>query len=120
MLYERGTSFTAAVAKIKNAEEAKQTYTAFLLNPDKAVAHHNIGAYRYYNPMTAKTIEGYNGDGEHGAGRLLTTYLLKKNLTNIAVFISRGSEGTHIGKKRFQLMEEAVESALSKLLLETE
>lgn len=117
-IFEKGSSFAACVAKVRNADEARRAYTALLMNPDKAVACHNIGAYRLFNPATATTSERYCDDGEHGAGKVLTTFLTKKNLTNVAVFVSRGSDGTHLGKRRFQLLEEAVESALSKLALE--
>ena len=73
---------------------------------------HKIAVYRLYSPHTARTEEGWVDDGEHGAGKRICEVLHKKNLTNIVVFLTRGTSGNHLGPKRFKLMEDAVESAL--------
>ena len=115
VILEGGSSFTAAVAKVKNIKEARGAYKSFLLAPGRLSARHNIGIYRVTSPETAKTEEDWDDDGEYGSGRVLRNYLHKKNLTNIAVFLSRGTDGTHLGSRRYGLMEEAVESALQRL-----
>lgn len=112
---ERGSSFTASVAEVGSGKEARDAYTALLLDPKNMSAAHNIGAYRVTNPTTARTEEEYSDDGEHGAGKTLRNVLLRRNKTNIAVFVTRGSDGTHLGNKRFRLMEDAVVSALAAL-----
>lgn len=114
---ERGSTFTASAAHVSSLSEARQAYQVLLTDPNKMVARHNIGVYRITNPLTAKTEEDFADDGEHGAGRTIRNHLLRKNATNVVVFITRGSDGTHLGSRRFRLMEEAVDSALSKLTL---
>ena len=111
VITERGSSFAAAVATVSSVEEVRKAYKSFVLS-GRLSSRHNLATYRIYNPTSAKTVEGWEDDGEHGGGRTLRNYLQKRNLTNIAVFLSRGSEGTHLGNRRYQLMEEAVESAL--------
>lgn len=114
-LQERGSTFRASVAEIHNRDEARQVYKAFILDADRLTAQHNIGVYRLFNNQTAKTEENYCDDGEHGAGRVIRNHLHRMNKTNIAVFVSRGTDGTHLGNKRYRLMEEAVDSALANL-----
>lgn len=111
-IYEGGSSFVAMATRVKNTEEARKAYQAFLLKPGSLAARHNVGVYRVYTPENAKTEEDWYDDEEHGSGRVLKNLLHKMNLTNIALFLSRGTDGTHLGTRRFRVMEEAAESAL--------
>ena len=115
VILEGGSSFLAAVAKVTTLQDARQAYQAFLLQPGRLAACHNIGIYRVTNPTTSKTEEDWADDGAHGAGRVLKNLLHRKNLTNVALFLSRGSDGLHLGTRRFRLLEEAAESALERL-----
>lgn len=114
-LYEGGSSFTSAVAKATNIQEVRAAYHSYLRGPGKLAMAHNIAVYRLYSPHTARTEEGWVDDGEHGAGKRICEVLHKKNLTNMVVFLTRGTSGNHLGPKRFKLMEAAVESALKNL-----
>lgn len=112
---DKGSSFTASAAKVHSLKEARQAYTAFLLAPGKAAAAHNIGVYRLYNPLSAKTEEAYCDDGDHGAGKLIRNHLMKMNITNTAVFVSSTIGSAYLGSARHRLMMEAVDSAVSQL-----
>ena len=115
-IIERGCSFVASVTEVQTLDDARRAYQAFLVRPGRLAARHNIGVYRLYSRETAKTEEDWCDDDDHGAGRFLKNLLHQKNLTNIAVFLSRGTDGTHLGSRRFHLMQQAVESALKRFL----
>lgn len=111
-----GTSFCATAARMSPFTEVRKAYQVFLLQPGRLAALHNMSIYRITTPSTTKTEESWADDGEHGAGKQIRTYLQNRNLSNVAVFISLASDGTLRGPRRIKLMEDAVDSALSKLL----
>lgn len=115
VMTEGGSSFVAAAVRVKTINEARNAYQVFLMKPGRLSAAHNIATYRLYSPGTAKTEEGWVDDNEHGAGKRIRNHLLKKNLTNVLVLLSRGSYGTHLGIRRHTIMLEAVDSALAAL-----
>ena len=56
--------------------------------------------------------EDYCDDGEHGAGHYMPKTLQVSNVTNLAVFIVQYQHGQKIGSVRFQLMWNALQSAV--------
>ena len=112
---EGGSSFVAAAASIRSIQDVRAAYHNFLSKPGRLAAAHNLAAYRLYSPHTTKTEEGWEDDGDHGAGKKLLDLLHRQNRTNTVVFLSRGSAGSHLGPRRHKIMAEVAESALSKL-----
>ena len=111
-----GHMFTATVARVFKLEDVKAAYLKLLMNPSCAGASHNVAGYALYNPLTAKTTQGYQDDREYGAGRFLLQLLQRRNRKNIVVFITRRfTSSTHLGPARFDAMEKAVDSALKFL-----
>ena len=116
VIFDAGSSFQAAAARVKSIQEARKAGTVFRLEPGRLAAAHNISVLRLFSTTTSKTQEWWDDDGEYGAGNRIRNLLHRKNLTNIIVFLSRGTEGIHLGAKRHIHMEEAVKSALENLL----
>ena len=114
-IFEGGSSFSAAAIHVKNINEAREAYQAFLLKPACLAARHNIGVYRVFSPVTSKTEEEWEDDHDHGAGRVLKDILHKKNITNVALFVRRGTDSTRLGHRRTKCLVEAAISALDKL-----
>ncbi len=110
-----GSSFIAAAAEVHTIKDVRSAYRIFVSSPGRLAARHNIACYRLYNPETAKTFEGWQDDGEAGAGRSIRDFLRQHNGKNVAVFVSRGSGGTHLGPDRFKIVKQAVKSAMDKM-----
>jgi hypothetical protein len=79
-----------------------------------AKADHNIYAYRCGKHPNIR--EGYNDDGEHGAGPRLLKLLRDANVIDTMVITTRWFGGTHSGPRRFELIEGCASEALQKLL----
>jgi hypothetical protein len=114
-LIQTGSSFVAAAADVRTINDVRAAYKIFVSSPGRLAAKHNIVCYHLFDPESAKTFEGWHDDGEAGAGRCIRDALRKQNGKNIAVFVSRGSDGTHLGPDRYTLIEQAVASAMEKI-----
>lgn len=115
---ERGSSFTAIVAEVQNVKEANTVYRSAILEyPRLQCATHNIACCRIkQNPHSpSDLLEAWQDDGEHGAGRHLRYLLQRRNLTNIMVIVSRIYGGVHLGSRRFQAMETALNNAIDSM-----
>lgn len=114
---ESGNIFIASAAKVKDRSQAMLAYRKFMLDPDRACAAHNMAAYRLLpdpgNP--SRVFESYQDDGEIGAGRHLRYLLQRRNASNVVVFISRHYSGEHLGARRWELIENAMDSALAEM-----
>lgn len=115
-LSEKGSHFTATVAEVKSIQDVRAAYCSLLCDPAKAGASHNIAVYRLSSPFNPGNVKSsFFSDGEHGAGAHVNYHLHRRNKSNIVVFITRTYGGVHVGTKRFELFEKALDSALSKL-----
>ena len=79
-----------------------------------ARATHNIYAYRLRHG--GGVTEHFEDDGEWGAGRVLLKLLKDNDISNRLVCVTRWYGGTHLGKARFQYIEEAARDALGEIL----
>ena len=52
-------------------------------------------------------------DDEHGAGEKLLNWMIKANIDNRAVYVTRHYDGQHIGPQRFEYIVEAAKKALT-------
>lgn len=111
-----GHTFTATVAEVTSIQDVRTAYKKLLLTPSLLGAAHNICAYSLYNHETTQSVTGYQDDDEHGAGRFIGSLLKRHNAKNIVMFVTRRYlTSAHLGAERFNIMEDAVNSALSKL-----
>ena len=105
---EKGSAFTGYATRISSTTEAKLAYKKVKqLVPD---ADHIMMSYVF------RQYSGYHDDGEHAAGKKLSSILADRNATNTAVFVTRVFPGTHIGPKRFIYIEKAAKEALNLLV----
>jgi hypothetical protein len=73
---EKGSSFTASVARVKTQHEARLAYRKLLLDSIKAGVSHTVAVYRLSSPYSPGHMdEGWQDDGEHGAGRQVCVYI---------------------------------------------
>ena len=115
-IIELGSSFVAAVSHVDNIKQVKLAHKNYLMTPGRMAERHNIVCYRVKDQHTSKTTDGWFDDDEHGAGRRIRDYLQRRNLTNLVVFLSRGSDGAHLGPNRYKFMEDAIAEALKDFL----
>jgi len=141
VITDRGSSFQAHAIKI-NSFDLVNKYTKILLTNNKILkATHNIMAYRFLNvekekaqpskedmkdnktKNKEKTInlkknlanslsEGFDDDGEAGAGIRLIGILQKMKIYNVFVIVSRWFGGTLLGNDRFKYINDAAKNLL--------
>lgn len=119
---DRGSSFQAHAIKLTSFDEVNK-FTKMLLTHNKIQkATHNIMAYRFLGKdisekeetrsknvkdKNSKNIsnsisEGFDDDGEAGAGTRLLGILQKMKIYNVLVVVSRWFGGTLLGNDRFK------------------
>ena len=107
----RGQEFLAYTAPVKDTNEANIAYAKIRsLHTD---ARHVISACRTPG-KDFHTCQDFVDDAEHGGGQFLLNILLDSAIQNRVIMVVRNYEGDHIGNKRFELMREAVRSALDR------
>ena len=111
-----GHVFQATIAEVKSMSEVRMAYKKLIAIPLCMGAAHNIAAYSLYNAKTADSTQGWQDDGDHGAGRFLAQILQRHNAKNVVIFLTRRFQSSsHMGPSRFTAMEEACASAIMKL-----
>ena len=108
---ESGSTFQADSADLQKVDDVNLIMANLLKNKSLATATHNIFAYRVGNQ--AKPREGLNDDGEHGGARKIMEVMRANNITNKIVIVTRWYGGTHIGKKRFEAIENCTKNILN-------
>ncbi|XP_062593379.1 protein IMPACT homolog [Saccostrea cucullata] len=103
---EDGNIFTSLIAEIHTYAHARNVYKNILRNPDYAFANHNILVYRFKDAQ-GRVHDGYCDNGEYGAGRRLLQVLVEREVSNVAIVISR-KNGKHLGPRRFDIMKDLV------------
>ncbi len=109
-----GCTFVARAASAISINDVRLLYKGLLLNPQNVSATHNIAGYRLYSPVSSKTEDGYNDDGDFGLGRVIRNTLQECQSQNVAVFVTRFYGGAHLGSQRFAAVKDLVKSALEK------
>ena len=95
--------FKIAAATTETYNHARNLYKKVMIDPAYSTADHNILVYRFKD-KNGLIHEGYNDDGEFGAGRRLLKVLQNLDVTNMTFLISRFYR-KHLGFRRFQIME---------------
>ena len=107
---ESGSTFQAHCADIDKVDDVNQIMANLLKNKALATATHNIFAYRVGKSLSPR--EGMNDDGEHGGARKILETMRANDVTNKIVIVTRWYGGTHIGKKRFEAIENCCKDIL--------
>ena len=102
-----GSNFVAYAIKTGQTQEVRRAYHK--IRRTHPGATHVIAAYKL------RSHSGYQDDEEHTAGHKLVKEIERKKMINVAVFVVRDYGGTHLGHKRFSIICEAAEQALSRL-----
>ena len=105
---EQGSSFTAYTIKSGQIHEVRRAYRKIKRNHPGAT--HVIASFNIAGPPG----QGYQDDGEHGAGYRLTQLLEDHYAQNTTVFVVRMYGGTHLGPKCFEAMKKVAKQALER------
>jgi hypothetical protein len=121
---DRGSSFQTHANKLENFEQV-ETYMKILLTNNKIKkATHNIMAYRFNEKIKNKSkdgngnknnlniTEGFDDDGEDGAGVRLLGILQKMKVYNIFIVVSRWFGGTLLGNDRFKHINDSAKKLI--------
>ena len=113
---EKGSEFACYAIKTKSEEEVRKAYAKLKIKHADAT-HISLG-YRLNNPMGPFRQEAVE-DKDYGIGRSILDVLKKKEITETAVFIVRYYGGIHLGKRRFEIVEQLVEKGIQTLMTKT-
>ena len=106
-----GSIFQGCIAAVKSQDEILPALYAIKQNPNFATATHIMYAYRY--KTNNGTMEHFDDDGEHGAGRRILKKMQDSDATNSLVCVCRHYGGKHLGPIRFQLIEDRASEVIS-------
>ncbi len=136
VIIDRGSSFQAHAIKINSYDDVNKYSDMLLKNNKIQKATHNIMAYRYVlkdvlgkeemndnkiknkekidlkKNISNKICEGFEDDGEVGAGSRLLGILQKMKIYNVYVIVSRWFGGTLLGNDRFKYINDAAKCLL--------
>jgi hypothetical protein len=128
IITDRGSTFQAHVIKITSYSQVNKYLKQLKTNNKIEKATHNILAYRllsssssssgkdnHINNSTDKKglTEGFDDDGEDGAGLRLLGMLGKMKILNVMVVVSRWFGGTLLGNDRFKHINDAAKILIS-------
>ena len=106
-----GQRFRGFTKCVKTIEEVNLAYAK--IKSLYSDARHIICAFRVAG-RNFHTHQDFMDDDEHGGGNYLLKLLEDSEIRDRAVFVARSYDGTHIGKRRYKAMFDAVKSALEK------
>ena len=106
------STFQGSMVIIDTPDEVVPALHAIYSDISSARATHNIYAYRIQTDNGF--VERYSDDGEYGAGRRLLDLLVKSDVTNHLVCVSRWYGGQHLGPARFDYIMEAAKDVISQ------
>lgn len=125
---DRGSSFQSHASRLEKIEQIDNFMNILVTNNKIKKATHNIMAYRFSeknknnpkeekkkNKNEAKNLnitEGFNDDGEDGAGMRLLGILQKMKIYNVFVVVSRWFGGTLLGNDRFKHINDSAKKLI--------
>ena len=101
--------FIGYCATVKSIQDVNLAYGK--IRAIHADARHVVSAVRLPS-RNFHTHQDFYDDDEHNAGQFLLQLLESSDIMNRAIFVVRYYDGTHIGKRRYSAMRDAVASAL--------
>lgn len=103
----KGSKFRAAAAILDSLNDVHLAYIKmFQLYPH---ADHIVAAF------AVEDQEGYQDNGEFGAGYRVLNVIRDAKLFNVAVFVIREYDGQHLGPQRFDIIRDLSQKALEAL-----
>ena len=110
--HEEGRSeFLCQFQRVKTENEVQKGLAKMKVKYGDAA--HTVVAYRLNNPA-GPYRQGFNDDHEHGAGWRMLEELKEKKDENLAVFITRFSDGSKMGPRRFDVYRDPTKRAVKK------
>ena len=114
--FEHGQStFQAHAIHVYSTTEAGLALDAIHQKPDIGAVDHMMYVYRFIDE-SGEIKEGYSDDGKVRGSMEIRRVLDRTVRRNIFVCVTREHKGANIGQKRFDLIRQAAESAISKLV----
>jgi putative IMPACT (imprinted ancient) family translation regulator len=118
IISDRGSTFQAHGIRITNQDDVKK-YLDYLRSNNKIFkATHNIYAYRISdtgsNNNKNGVTEGFDDDGEDGAGIRLLGILQKLKVVNTFIVVSRWFGGTLLGNDRYKHINDTAKNLILK------
>jgi hypothetical protein len=101
------SAFQMFMCDAATKDQCRTAHKAIASIPEAASATHLISAY------ILNTGEiGWQDDGDHGLGNFLFKTMEARGVTNAICFMSREYGGTHIGRRRFEILQTLVNNIL--------
>ena len=105
---EKDSQFIALAAKVNGLNEVRRTYVRVRkLYP---LADHVAVAYK------TPHASGFQDNEEHTSGWTISKVITEAGVANVAVLLVRVYGGQKLGKKRFELMQNAAKQALHRMV----
>ena len=98
---EGGNSFKAIASQVSSYAQVRNFYVTQNMLPRTTTS----------TGSEALVHDGYQDNGEYGAGRRILKELCDQNVSNAVVIVSR-INGKHLGPRRFQIMKDIAPSAV--------
>ena len=108
---EAGSEFFCHYQKVKSVKEVQQGLNKMKIKYGDA--NHTVTAYKLPD-AEGPFKQGFEDNVEWGAGWRMLEELKNKNQEGIAVFITRYSEGTKMGARRFEVYRDLTQKAVRK------
>lgn len=108
---EKSSVFQAYAVPTRSLNDVRMAYKN--IRQSNSAANHVVAVFRCIEG------DGFVDDGEHGAGSRLLDKMIEQNYRKKSVFIVRTFGGTHIGPKRFDIMNKLMNQAITRLIHET-
>ena len=104
---ERGSQFIAMATKVANLQEIRRAYIG--VSKIYPLADHIAVGYKV--PHSS----GFQDDDEHAVGWTIAKVINEANASNVAVFLVRPYGGDKLGKKCFELIQNAAKQAFHRM-----
>ena len=105
------STFTGYVCDVETFDDVNMAYE--WVKFQNLNAQHIVSACRLPSTNSSLGFE-YQDDGEHGAGKILLSYMESAQLDNRAIFVARAYDGQHIGQARFEYLLKAAKSVVNQ------
>ncbi|CAI5760094.1 unnamed protein product [Candida verbasci] len=104
LIIDKKSKFQARNVEIKTTEEIPNILHEFLIEHKsiQRASHPHIIAWRCATNTQGNIDQGFKDNGEKGGGSRILDILVKHDLVNILVIVTRWYGGTPIGSSRFR------------------
>ena len=114
IITDRGSKYSVTVGRVTNNAELKSFLQTIKTNKKYAKATHNTYAARVTKDAMVYDIK--NDDGETGAGMVILRIMVKRNITNACIVVTRWFGGTKLQADRYKHVQNATISVIEELV----